>query len=64
MFFLFVFFGQKNFFLINGMSIFNVETNIKISKITLGLIAWLVLMFHPITKDTLVVHSACVQLCF
>ena len=46
------------------MSIFNVETNIKISKVTLGLIAWLVLMFHPITKDTLVVHSACVQLCF
>ena len=63
MFFL-IFFGQKNNFLINGMSIFNVETNIKNSKVTLGLIAWLVLMFHPITKDTLVIHSAWVQLAF
>ena len=46
------------------MSIFNVETNIKNSKVTLGLIAWLVLMLHPITKDTLVIHFAWVQLAF
>ena len=45
-------------------AIFNVDTNIKISMVTLGLMAWLFLMFHPISKDTLDVHSAYVQLAF